>query len=78
MSFNYIIRRCKQYYKNNPCGGSLHIVLDDGNIERENIEFCLKYAKENNDLEGIKLANLLLSISYKLLEKIYKNYDLYC
>lgn len=44
-------------------GGSLHIVTDDGNVEREHIEFCETYASERGDVAGVALAKLLLMLS---------------
>lgn len=29
----FLAEKAKEYYKLNPIGGNLHIVLDDGNIE---------------------------------------------
>lgn len=37
---------CKIYEKY-PSGGALHIVLDDDNVERHHIEWCLKEAIPN-------------------------------
>lgn len=47
----------------NGAGGSLHVVLDDGNYEREHVEFCRQYAAERNDLAGVQLADMLLSLT---------------
>ena len=51
-----------EYYsiKGNYCGGSLHIVLDDGNIESHFIQWCLEYAEDRGDAKGVELANMLL------------------
>lgn len=43
--------------------GSLHIVLEDGNVKNADVEYCLQYAKDNDDIEGEKLANILLRMS---------------
>ena len=51
------------YYCKNPTGGSLHIVLDDGNVDDSHVVFCLKRAEENNDLDGVRIAKLLLRMS---------------
>lgn len=56
----------------NDVGGSLHIVLDDGNIEDHHIIYCFEYALENNDLDGAKLAWLLLCMSKTQRWKIYQ------
>jgi hypothetical protein len=47
---------------NNECGGSLHIVLGDGNHERSSVEFCLGYAKREGDIYGVALAEALLRL----------------
>jgi hypothetical protein len=47
----------------NGVGGSLHIVLDDGNVEDSHVEFCIKWAREHNDEDGVKLGELLLRMS---------------
>lgn len=61
----------KEYYKDNPTGGCLHIVLDDGNIEDSHVKYCLEYSKEKNDLRAIKLSELLLQMSKTQRKKIY-------
>jgi hypothetical protein len=45
----------------NGAGGSLHIVLDDGNWDRDSIEFCVGYARENGDEAGRRFAEWLLA-----------------
>ena len=57
----------------NGAGGCLHIVLDDLNLEKHNIEFCLNYAKERNDEEAINLAKILLLYTEKELKNILVN-----
>jgi len=47
----------------NEVGGNLHIVLDDGNVNDSDVVFCLERAKETNDVDGVKLAELLLKMS---------------
>ncbi len=43
--------------------GCLHIVLEEGNVSNHDIEYCLKYAKDNGDIDGENLANILLKMS---------------
>lgn len=43
--------------------GSLHIVLADGNVDDHHVRFCIKYAHERGDINGERLASLLLSMS---------------
>lgn len=63
----------RAYYAkpDNLAGGSLHIVLDDGNIETSSVEFCREYAHKNNDPDGVALAELLLKMSYTQRKKLY-------
>lgn len=51
------------YYRQHPAWGALHIVLDDGNVLDRDVEFCIKYAAENGDAEGERLARILLKMS---------------
>ena len=68
-----VIPLVKDYYAlpNNGAGGSLHIVLDDGNVQDSSIIFCLDICKKNNDEKGIKLCNLLLRMSKTQRRKLY-------
>jgi hypothetical protein len=47
----------------NGVGGSLHIVLEDGNTKRQHVEGCVKWARENGDVEGEALALMLLRMT---------------
>jgi hypothetical protein len=51
------------YYKKHPVWGSLHIVLDDGNVDDRSVEFCIDYAHEHDDQEGERLGRVLLKMS---------------
>ena len=57
------------YYQKYLTGGSLHIVLDDGNWHRSDIEFCLSIAEEKHDYVGISIAKLLLLAPDVVLEE---------
>lgn len=43
--------------------GSLHIVLADGNIQRDHVQFCMDWAVTHADPEGADLARVLLAMS---------------
>ena len=43
--------------------GSLHIVLDDNNVTEPDVQFCVDLAIETGDVEGERLARLLLQMS---------------
>jgi len=80
ITMDLLIQECKKYYsKSENCvGGSLHIVLDDENIEDGHIEWCKNYAKEKGDNEGVALAELLLKATMEQREKLVSNYSSYC
>lgn len=47
----------------NGTGGSLHIVLDDGNIKDSDVKWCIKHAAEEGDEIGSVIGSLLLQMS---------------
>lgn len=47
----------------NSCGGSLHIVVDDGNCDDSSVRFCIEYAEEHGDTEGAAIAREMLRMS---------------
>jgi hypothetical protein len=47
----------------NEVGGCLHIITDDFNIEDCHIEFCIDYARKRNDVDAIRLGDILLQMS---------------
>lgn len=52
-------------FEGNAAGGSLHIVLDDGNIRDSDVDFCIDYAQKNNaGPAAIALAQLLRRMTY--------------
>ena len=55
----------------NVVGGSLHIVLSDGNIEHDNVRFCLAEAEKNEDWVGVALAKVLLELSEEEIQEVY-------
>lgn len=55
----------RKIYKNDCAGGALHIVLDDGNIEDENIFWCIANSIPEADKE---FRHLYLQCAYYLLE----------
>ena len=56
-----IVELVEAYYAKpgNLAGGNLHIVLDDGNVEDENIEWCRERCLEAGDSDGLLLCTLL-------------------
>ena len=54
-------------------GGSLHIVLDDGNTEERHVEWCLENScVTQNDLAGHLLAQVLLLFTEDQRDRINK------
>jgi hypothetical protein len=58
-----VLERFRAYHEIYPGWGSLHIVLDDGNVKDSNVAFCRNYALAQNDEEGVELADILLQMS---------------
>ncbi len=73
----FVVDFIRYYYNelNNPSGGNLHVVLDDGNYDAETILFCLKSAEKENDSFGVFLAKLLLEFTEEELNEIDDNND---
>lgn len=61
-----LTERIDEYYAKpgNSSGGSLHIVLDDGNVEGRNVLFCYNEARVRGDHDGMLLAEALLDYDY--------------
>lgn len=74
-----LIEAAKAYYlmPGNAAGGSLHIVLDDCNIEDNDIKWCIDYANFNGDNEGVLLAKMLLKASLDQRRKLVNSYGAY-
>lgn len=51
------------YHAQHPVWGSLHIVLEDGNVADKHVLGCAETAAERDDAEGLRLARLLLRMS---------------
>lgn len=58
-----VIERFRAYHATNPVWGSLHIVLEDHNVEDSSVRFCVQYAEQTGDVEGAELARVLLTLS---------------
>ena len=58
------------YREEDPCslnaggvGGHMHIVLDDGNVERSNVEFCINAARKDHCTTCLTIGELMLRMS---------------
>jgi hypothetical protein len=71
--------RVSEYYcrPGNGVGGSLHIAIDDGNMETSHLEFCRQCALERDDTEGVAIADLLLQMTMTQRTKVYKTHQGY-
>jgi hypothetical protein len=56
----------------NPIGGGLHIVLEDGNTEHGNIWYCMQELEKEGNSFGVFLCAILLSISEDKLRDMYE------
>jgi hypothetical protein len=65
-----VVDRFRAYREANPTWGSLHIVLDDGNVRNKHVTYCAELALENGDAEGFELAGLLLQLSTTQRQKL--------
>ena len=58
-----VLDRFKRYHEENLTWGSLHIVLDEHNIEDDCIQYCIDRASSESDTEGEELGRILLRMS---------------
>ncbi len=58
-------RLVDRYYARpgNGAGGSLHVVLDDNNLETSTVLWCAEYATERGDWSGARLARIIALLS---------------
>ena len=73
-----VVAMLEIYYKKYNCsGGSLHIVVDDGNLDDNNIEYCIEWANNENDVAGFIIGTLLLKMNMRQRKNVYSKYDEY-
>ena len=60
-----IARLIDEFYRlpDNGAGGKLHVVLDDGNWERECVTWCRGKASEASDSAAVRMADVLLELT---------------
>jgi len=66
-----LLQRFMRYYHDNPTWGSLHVILEDGNLHDSDVKWCLELAASLNDAEGEALAYELLKMSVTQRRKLY-------
>jgi len=59
------------YYRTNNAGGNCHVVLDDGNLEVDTIQFCLEECKNANDCMGSLIMETLLEFAEEERETMF-------
>ena len=52
------------------CGGCLHIITDDGNYLKKDVEFCLQNAIDNNCLWAETIARLFMDFTEEELKQV--------
>ena len=64
----------REIYAKYPSGGTLHIVLDDGNLKNSYIEWCIKQIDKLDDDKELflKCANNMLQMTQTQRLKLYK------
>lgn len=58
-----VIDRFRKYHERELAWGSLHVVLDDGNVDNDFVQHCIDYADKNGDVEGRALGEILIKMS---------------
>ena len=72
-----VVSLIKELYKKEPAGGMLHIVVDDGNLEDEHIQWCIDYcnreenANRHDKLMCLDIANRMLELTYEQRVLVY-------
>lgn len=64
----------KSYHERELCWGSLHIVMDDGNLEDSNVQFCMNWARVENDADGFMIAVILSEKTIEERQKLYEHF----
>lgn len=75
--FDRFIVLCKHYYKQEPVGGNLHIVLEDGNLEDRNVVWCEGLSFGRRDMEASDIASMMEMMTMAQRRKVYRNRQLY-
>lgn len=65
-----LMARFRAYHEAHPAWGSLHVMLDDDNYDCA--EFCLEWAAEQGDIEGIELARICTQLTKTQIGRIAK------
>ena len=77
MSITELIGGAKQVYDVGGVGCCLHIVLDDGNLNDGDVDFCIRRAEDHGHETCKKFAVRLRAESLEVREQLYERYDEY-
>lgn len=79
MTVEQVVAMAREYYldHDNPTGGYLHVVLDDGNVGDADVKFCLMEADRGGDDAAVALGWALLGLTEEERERVYEQYDRY-
>jgi len=61
---------CREYCETNLNGGSLHIVLDDANVNDSHIQYCIDEAKKLQDIPALAIADRLMGMADEMRKKV--------
>jgi hypothetical protein len=65
-----LVDKIQHFYLREPCGGCLHIVLDDQNVTDENIAFCIMAAYQQRDWEALEIISAMAQLTVEQRETI--------
>ncbi len=65
-----VLDRFVAYLNAHGAWGSLHVVLDDGNVHDDHVRGCIEWATEQGDEEGRQLGEILLKMSVTQRKKL--------
>lgn len=60
----FLKKLISEYYeiKENVCGGNLHIMLDDGNLNDRDIIWCYDHCEGKKDYLGMLICSLMIQV----------------
>jgi hypothetical protein len=70
-----VVKMVHAYYatEGNEAGGYLHIVLDDGNLGDDSINYCRVECEKVGDAAGVLLSDILLEMSKSQRQRLYRS-----
>ncbi len=64
----------RQIYERHAAGCCLHIVTDDGNVEQDHVEFCVRQAQSEHHTDCLAAAEMLAAMTETQRRKVYKTH----